>query len=194
MVLANQTLGGEDLDRVIRERVGAGPCEFWVVVPATPVQHLEPALLATPVMGGMPSVQGTPEEAQRAAVAKLEAALARLRALGVTADGAVGDPDPLRAATDALAGREVDEIIVATLPSRLSRWLRQDLPTRLEHKLHLPVTHVASRETATGEPDLRSTDTLRRGTAPDAAPPAPPAPSARQPAQQPPRTPPRDVP
>jgi GABA permease len=77
------------------------------------------------------------------AEAKLQAALERLRAAGVTADGEVGDPDPIRAVEDVLKRRQFDEIIVSTLPERLSRWLRQDLPQRLEHKFHLPVTHIS---------------------------------------------------
>jgi len=44
-----------------------------------------------------------------------------------------------------LKGRQFDEIIVSTLPSRISHWLRQDLPRRLEHRCGLPVTHVGGR-------------------------------------------------
>jgi GABA permease len=48
----------------------------------------------------------------------------------------------MRAVEAALAKRKFDEIIVSTLPERLSHWLHQDLPWRIEHKFHLPVTHV----------------------------------------------------
>jgi hypothetical protein len=67
-------------------------------------------------------------------------------AAGATAGGAVCDPDPMRAVEDAVTGRGFDEIIVSTLPARLSRWLHQDLPARLGRKLHLPVTHVAAKD------------------------------------------------
>ena len=33
LVLANQTLGGERLKEVVRERIGQGPCTFTLVVP-----------------------------------------------------------------------------------------------------------------------------------------------------------------
>ncbi|TWF74984.1 hypothetical protein FHX44_11868 [Pseudonocardia hierapolitana] len=56
------------------------------------------------------------------------------------------DPDPMRAVEDALGRQEFDEIIVSTLPVRLSRWLHQDLPARLGRKFHLPVTHVAAKD------------------------------------------------
>lgn len=183
LIVANQTLGGEALSRAVRERVGSGPCEFWVVVPATPVVHLEPAYLAAPVMGGMPAVQGTPAEAREHARTRLDAALTRLRALGAVVDGEVGDADPVRAATSAAGVRSFDEIIVSTLPTRLSRWLRQDLPHRLEHKLHLPVAQVTSREleeasTATSSATTSSAATSSatdRPGADDAAGPRPPA-------------------
>jgi hypothetical protein len=99
-----------------------------------------------PVMGGSPTLPGPPKEARRLAQAKLDSALAKLTAAGVRADGAVGDPDPLRAVGEAVAGGEFDEIIVSTLPARVSRWLHHDLPGRLEHEFHLPVTHVLARD------------------------------------------------
>ena len=80
------------------------------------------------------------------AQAKLDAALRKLTAAGVHANGTVGDPDPVRAVEEATATREFDEIIVSTLPARVSRWLHQDLPGRLEHKFHVPVTHVPARD------------------------------------------------
>jgi len=38
-----------------------------------------------------------------------------------------------------------DEIIVATLPRHLSRWLRADLPHRAERRFGLPVTTIITR-------------------------------------------------
>src|SRR5512144_2553500 len=175
MIVANQTLGGDELARTVQERVAEGPCEFWVVVPATPVTHLEPAYLAVPVMGGLPAVRGTPEEAREQAQAKLDAALKQLRGLGATVDGEVGDPDPLHAATAAAQAGRFDEIIVSPLPTRFSRWLHQDLPHRLEHKLHLPVTHVSSTSVSD------TSDTSDDVTVGDRTTPSPPPPSTAPP-------------
>src|SRR5664279_5439481 len=122
VVVANQTLGGEELVQTIRDRMADGPSDFWIVVPATPIRHLESDYVAMPVMGGMPLVQASPEEAEQTARAQLESALQQLRATGATVDGAVGDADPVRAVQEALVGRQCDEIIVSTLPARLSRW------------------------------------------------------------------------
>jgi hypothetical protein len=54
----------------------------------------------------------------------------------------VGDPSPVEAIRDALRDREFDGIILSTLPPGISRWLRQDLPSRVEKEFDLPVTHV----------------------------------------------------
>ena len=150
LVVANQTLGGEGLTNALRDRAGAKPSEFWLLVPATPTHELAGRSLPMtpmPVMGGVLAVPGPPEEARTLADERLQAALRELSAAGVTAGGAVGDPDPVCAVRDALRGREFDEIIVSTLPERLSRWLRQDLPRRLEHRFELPVTHLEAPET-----------------------------------------------
>ena len=37
---------------------------------------------------------------------------------------------------------EIDEIIVSTLPRRLSRWMAMDLPHRIRRATNLPVTHI----------------------------------------------------
>jgi GABA permease len=148
LVVANQSLDSDELMGLVRERVAAGPAEFRLVVPATPVKDLvsNAMPIPMPVMGGSPTLPGPPKEARRLAQAKLDSALAKLTAAGVRADGVVADPDPLRAVGEAVAAGEFDEIIVSTLPARMSRWLHQDLPGRLEHEFHLPVTHVLARD------------------------------------------------
>ena len=146
MIVANQTLGGDDLLQVVRDRQNAEPSEFWVVVPATPVQDLAPNIVPMPVMGGVPLLPGTPEQGRRVAQTKLQAELKRLRGIGATVDGEVGDPDPLEAVAATLKSRQFDEIIVLTLPTHVSRWLHQDLPRRMQHRFHVPVTHVATSE------------------------------------------------
>jgi len=40
LVVANHTLGGQELLDAIRDRMSRGPAEFWVLAPATPTTHL----------------------------------------------------------------------------------------------------------------------------------------------------------
>ena len=143
LVVANQTLGGDELAKSVRDRMAAGPCEFWVLVPATPAKDLvSPSM---PPMGGVPvSVPASAEQGRALAQARLDAALDRLRATVAVADGEVGDLDPMRAIEQSLTRRHFDEILVSTLPARWSRWLRQDLPSRVERKFNLPVSYVSA--------------------------------------------------
>ena len=60
----------------------------------------------------------------------------------------VGDPEPLNAVQDAVNLHGFDEIIVSTLPARVSRWLRLDLPSKLGG-LGLPVTTITATERST---------------------------------------------
>jgi nucleotide-binding universal stress UspA family protein len=144
LVVANQTLGRDELVELISKRAKAEPCEFFIVVPATPTIDFVAGTMALPVMGGIPAIPDSPAHARELAQQRLDIALAQLQEAGVTVEGRVGHPDPAQAAETVLKGRQFDEIIVSTLPSRISSWLRQDLPRRLEHKCGLPVTHIGA--------------------------------------------------
>jgi hypothetical protein len=78
------------------------------------------------------------------AAARLTTLLDWIREHGGEADGQIGDPDPLVAIGDVIAKRSFDEIIVSTLPAHLSKWLRHDLPTRIESTFDVPVAHVSA--------------------------------------------------
>jgi hypothetical protein len=127
LVVANQTLGGDHLLEKVREIVESEPSVFHIVVPATPPgEHLT----------------YTEGEALAIAQRRLEQGLSRFRDLGVEVDGHVGDPSPLLAIEDALRKDEFDEVILSTLPPGMSRWLKLDLPHRVERSCNLPVTHL----------------------------------------------------
>jgi GABA permease len=127
LVVANQTLGGEHLIDEVRARLAHGPCEFHILVPATP-----PGDHATWTEG----------EAEGIAKRNLAKALETFRRLGVKATGEVGDEQPFGAIGDVLRDQEFDEIILSTLPAGVSRWLGQDLVSRVERSFAIPVTHV----------------------------------------------------
>ncbi len=132
LVVANQTLGGEHLAEKVRACLAAGPSTFHVVVPATqPRDH----------------AVWTEGEARAIAQRRLERALERFAKMGAEAEGEVGDEQPLDAIADAMRDQDFDEVILSTLPPGLSRWLKQDLPHRVERGCGVPVTHVV------GEPE-----------------------------------------
>jgi hypothetical protein len=149
LVVANQTICGRELRGELRKRVEAGQCSFYVLVPNTAAAHYR----VVPAAGGfvpMPSVAAargpaTDEEATEEARDRLGQILAELGELGAQADGHLGAANPVEAVEDTLANHEFDEVIVATLPRRVSRWLGSDVPERIERRFGLPVTTVVAR-------------------------------------------------
>jgi hypothetical protein len=136
VIVANQTLPSAALAAEIAIRIASGSTAFYVVVPATPPP------------GG--SGFTWDEDAARAeAETRLHAFLERLRSQGATAEGEIGDRDPVAAVRDASRDRDVDEVILSTLPTGISRWLRQDVPSRMRGALTTPVTVVEEQPTAT---------------------------------------------
>jgi hypothetical protein len=127
LIVANQTLTSESLREAITARLADGPIRTHVVVPLSPV-------------GGR--LTWDEQESRSVAQDRLDEVLGRLREMGAEADGEVGDRDPVLAVKDALRGRDIDEVIVSTLPKGLSRWLGEDVPSRLRDSVRVPVVVV----------------------------------------------------
>jgi hypothetical protein len=129
LIIANQTLGSDALRDEILARMSDGPTRFHVVVPATPVTH---------------RLTWDEGESLDAARERLDTILGWLRSHGAEASGEIGDHDPVQSARDALLKLRVDEIILSTLPVGISRWIGQDVPSRLIGAVALPVTVVTA--------------------------------------------------
>jgi hypothetical protein len=132
LVVANRTAGSPELLDALRHRAQEGEAEFTLLVPATP--H------------GLAWAANT-HAAEAEARGHLDELAERIRAAGVDLrEAKVGDPDPLAAASDECNFTSYDEVIVSTLPLHLSKWLRVDLPRKVEAATKLPVTHVVAHE------------------------------------------------
>ena len=140
LLVANRTAATDGLRDAVRARVQRGPATFHLVVPANP--H------------GLHKVVDPQDGDEGEADHALAEALPRLsEAAGARVTGHVGDHEPLMAIQDAINRVPYDELIISTLPRRLSRWLRLDLVSKASD-LGLPVTHVEAHDeerAATGE-------------------------------------------
>ncbi|HEY3165020.1 MAG TPA: hypothetical protein VGJ71_11700 [Candidatus Limnocylindrales bacterium] len=134
LIVANQTLPSEALANEVASRIAAGARDFHVVVPETP-----------PPGGGFTWDE---EAARVAANDRLAAFIAKIEAQGASASGETGDRDPVAAVRDASRGREIEAVILSTLPAGASRWLRQDVPSRLRGAVTVPVTVVQEQAAA----------------------------------------------
>jgi hypothetical protein len=149
LVVANQTLQATELRDELRQRVSAGPCSFFVIVPDTKAAQYDPVavggVLPQPGMWWWATYYARPatdEEASAQARERLRLMLDGLAVLGMPAEGDLGSGDPLAAIAKACAGRQFDEIIVTTLPQHVSRWLKADLPHQVQRRFRLPVTTI----------------------------------------------------
>ena len=133
LVVANRTAESPELLAALNARAVHGPCEFTLLVPATPHGL---AWAADPGESGN-------EEAEQ----HRQAFVDQLRAEGLDVSSAkVGDGDPLAAISDECNFTEYDELIVSTLPLKLSKWLHIDLPRKAGAATGLAVTHVVGSE------------------------------------------------
>ena len=129
LVVANETLAGEELLAAVRARAGEGV----LVTVIAPVN--------TPREGYV-----VYENTRRASAGRrLDRTLTSFREAGIAADGHVVDHDPLTAVKDAIAQERPDEVIVSTHPDAKSGWRRRSLIDEIRKAAgEIPVEHVVS--------------------------------------------------
>lgn len=145
LVIANQTLGGDQLVQRLEQRIARGRAEFHVLVPMTEPEQETSEWAASDPMFGIERARPTEDAidvARKRSNRRLNLMIERISSLGGTADGELGDPDPVRAAQQVLDREDFDEVIVSTLPPGLSRWLKMDLPSRISRVANCPVVVV----------------------------------------------------
>ena len=130
LVVANETLVGDELVDWLRNRAEHGPVRVAVVAPVNP-----------PREGYVVYRDSRRASASR----RLDRVLAWLRLAGIAAHGAVYDDDPLTAVKDVLASEDVDEIVVCTHPETKSGWLRKNLVAEIRKAAgDRPVQHIVA--------------------------------------------------
>src|SRR5919108_3898895 len=120
LVVANQTVGGEPLLRLLKEKAAERPRRFIVICPQS----------------------GDPTDAD--AQQRLAHVLHQLEEAGLDAIGQVVHPDPFTAIQNALQFYAPDEVVISTFPEATSGWLRSDLVERVRAATTIPVEHVVS--------------------------------------------------
>jgi hypothetical protein len=124
LIVANRTAATPALLDEVRRRAAEAACRFTLLVPRA----------------------FWDADTEESAIT-LELAIPLLNeAAGGHVDGLIGDSDPFAAVSGALANGAYDEIIISTLPARVSHWLHLDLPARVQ-RLGLPVTVITARKT-----------------------------------------------
>jgi GABA permease len=131
LVVANETVGAEELLTEIRRIEDRRTSHFHVLAPAVAEHH--GLLDAWNQDGAIAAAQG-----------RLDRTLAILRAEGLDAQGHVGDMVPLAAIEDALVSFHADTIVISTHPAERSGWLKKDLIEQARKKFARPVVHVVS--------------------------------------------------
>ncbi len=120
LVVANRTAAAPLLIDTVRARAAEGRCSFALLIPNEPRK-------------------GGADWTLETAIPLLE------RAAGGPVEAIIGKQDAFEAVESALRDPGFDEVIVSTLPKRVSEWLRRDLPHRIQ-KLGVPVTTVSQEE------------------------------------------------
>ena len=130
LVVANETLTGDELLDAVRAKVGESDTLVVVIAPVN-----------TPRQGYV-----VYDNTRRAAAGRrLDRTLTSFREAGIAAAGHVVDNDPLAAVKDAIAIEEPDELIVSTHPDATSGWRRRNLLEEIRKAAGpIPVEHVVS--------------------------------------------------
>jgi hypothetical protein len=130
LVVANETLAGDELIETLRRRAAQGPIRVVVVAP-----------VSAPRQGYV-----VYRDTRRASAGRrLQRTLEALRSAGIPAFGGVFDDEPLTAVKDVLQLEPVDEIIVSTHPETKSGWMRKNLLDEIRRVAgDRPVEHIVS--------------------------------------------------
>ncbi len=130
LAFLNEVAGGRRLLGAIRERVEAGADSVAVVAPQN-----------QPIVGQIVDR----DEVREAARSRVEVTQAVLSEFGIEADGAVMDPEPALAISDAVRAFAPAEVLLSSLYETRYGLLRKDFVEWAKDKVEVPVTHIPVR-------------------------------------------------
>lgn len=136
LVVANQTLVADQLQQELLMRAESDESSFYFLVPDTSATDYSQEW-SNPGQGAAGSA---------GARRRLDQAIGVVRDAGATAGGSIEDPDPIKAIQGRVKRHQYDEVIVSTLPKTFSRWLKMDLPSRVERAVDMPVTTIIAKD------------------------------------------------
>jgi len=128
LVVANETVGGEELLDELKRRAEGVRAQVFVVSPAlnSKLRHWV----------------SDEDQARLDAQSRLDESLATMRAAGIEARGQIGDSDPLQAIEDGIRIFAPDELVISTHPEGRSNWLERGIVDATRGRFACPVTHV----------------------------------------------------
>lgn len=141
LIVANQTIGGTELTAAVRERIDHGTSTFVLVVPAVADASSSSPISSTPNRSSAVDVT----DGRKLAEQRLANGLEWLVDLGVEANGEVSADDTVVTVRQIVEDQSIDEVLVSTLPSGVSRFLRQDLASKIGRSISVPVATVTAR-------------------------------------------------
>ncbi len=148
LIIANQTLAGDLVPALVDERAAGGNAEFHLLVPATRSKETQRLMtgVADPMSGytvvAPEDLSVARERDREQAAARLETFLERLSDHAEVLTSEVAGHDPFAAVARVMERSSFDEIIISTLPTSVSRWLKMDLPSRIERAFSIPVVVI----------------------------------------------------
>ena len=130
LVVAHQTLGSRELLQAMKAKAAEEDTTFYLLVP---IYH------------GGPGLTWTEGHDRAVARRRLDEARQRMTTEGMRVAGEVGSDNPVDSVDEVLRRDGHDSfagIIVSTLPRNVSKWLKLDVPSRIQRKTTLRVHHL----------------------------------------------------